>query len=541
MAACGGEEAVQEPEPGTQTSSAKDWGKDDRLEALMGECYERGPFNGDTSDMLPILIAKLQSSSLDVMRNIREELARAGEPAIRELDRLVRRSYSDAHASHNIVNALGVIQLSEAGGGDLAAKLLTDCLGHPQETIRNATIRALTQHARPEHYDDLIAVFRVTHDTTQADVITALHTADSKRLEADLEKWLIAGEMKGLAKQTAKLVAQVADAETAERFSELLTSTDDRVVRAFLVSTFDDGPNFDDASFGVLDEMLANEEPQIRSEALAALEFTGATERIVPVLLSDPFEALRLMACSLLGHRLDEPAARAALIEGLNDEAEKVRESCLKFLLEVGEERAVDDALSLLAGSRSQIGSAVRALAGSWEANPGLGERVLDLMIERFETRANPELSANQYLLQAIAQVPGPASTEWLLEQSERFREDRSMGRDPARWLIMQASNTGQAGVLHLRERWREETDLVRRFDLLWSASLEHDDSTREFLLEVLEADRSAPHERLYVAERLAREGPAQIVAPRIKRAKQRMTDETFRPAMECLLWRWYG
>ena len=112
---------------------------------------------------------------------------------------------------------------------------------------------------------------------------------------------------------------------------------------------------------------------------------------------------------------------------------------------------------------------------------------------------------------------------------------------DAGRWLLMQASNTGPAGIELLRERWRTETELGARFDLLWSASLGHDQGTREFLLEVLEAERSAPHERLYAAERLAREGPASVVAPRIKRANLRMRDPIFRPAMNCLLWRWYG
>jgi hypothetical protein len=80
-----------------------------------------------------------------------------------------------------------------------------------------------------------------------------------------------------------------------------------------------------------------------------------------------------------------------------------------------------------------------------------------------------------------------------------------------------------------------------RRFDLLWAGTVGHDDATREFLIEALQAERTLPHERLWVAERLAQEGPASRVAPLIKRATLRMNHPDFRPSMECLLWRWFG
>lgn len=540
--ACGGEgETSGAGSAGAGTANRhKDWARDERLEALVVDCYEKGHFNADTSDMLPVLIGKLQTATLDVLRNVREELARSGEPAIVELERLVRRSYSDVHASATIVNALGVIQLSDAGSSPTAQKLLRDCLGHPQETIRNATIRVLTRHAQPSHYDDLMTVLSFTHDTTQSDVITALYTADPKRLEADFQGWLERDEMRGLQLSAARLIAQGADAETAERLLPMIMIVENRVVRAFLVSLVDNAAGYSGGGYEILEAMLADEEPQIRSDALAALEYTDATHLIAPVLRNDPQSVVRMMACSLLGHRLDEEVALEAVQFALNDEDEQVREAALGFLLSIGDARAVDTALSLLSGGRGQIGNATRALGGKWDANPGLDARVLALLQERFKNRSKPALADNRYLLQAIAQVPGPESTEWLLEQISEFSDDQSLG-DGSGWIIMQASNTGELGLELLRDLWRTETDLERRFDLMWAASFEHDDATREFLFEVLEAERSAPHERLYAAERLAREGPASLVAPRIKRAGLRMSDPVFRPAIECLLWRWYG
>jgi hypothetical protein len=82
---------------------------------------------------------------------------------------------------------------------------------------------------------------------------------------------------------------------------------------------------------------------------------------------------------------------------------------------------------------------------------------------------------------------------------------------------------------------------LERRLDLLWAATVANDALTAGTLREVLQGERGAPHERLFAAERLAQNGPASEVAPLIKRATLRESDPIFRPAMNCLLWRWYG
>jgi HEAT repeat protein len=535
----GGEEPTSAAAPSALRSSAQ-WAEDDRLAPLVVQCYGLGHFDADTSDMLPVLIAKLQNSRLDVLRNVREELAGLGEPAIVELDRLVRRLYSDAHASHTIMNALGVVQLSSAGGGERAQALLRHCLGHPQETIRNAAVRALARHARPESYDDLLALLRVTQNTTQEVLITALYQADRRRLEREAAGWMQARQYPELLRHAAWLIAQGADAETARLFGPLVAQVEDRGLRALLVATQSAAEELPDEPFALLAEMLRDSDARARMQALTALEFTGATRLIAPVLVTDPVPELRLMACGLLGARVAEPLARDALYAGLNDASDSVREAALSALLAAGDESAADSALALLDGPSREVGIATRALKGRWEANPGLGARALALLRGRFEARAAEPLVQRQFLAQALAQIPGPESTRYLVELAGTLVE--TIDRVPAqRWLLLQASNTGPAGAAYLRELFRTELDPLRRFELLWCASLGHDDETRDFLLEVLEAEGSAPHERLYVAERLAREGPAQRVAPSLKRANLRMTDPVFRPAMECLLWRWYG
>jgi len=515
-----------------------DWGADDRLRELLSPCPGLGHFDGDTSDMLPVLVSKLEKSQRDVLRNIKEELALSGEPAIVELDRLVRRVASDRHRSHTVVNALGIVELSDAGGCKVAQELLRFCLGHPQEVIRTAALRALERHATAPLYGDLLDVLTFTKGAQRALVVGALYQADRPRFEKDLAHWAEQNIYPELLAKGARLVAAGAGEETGALYEVAISQVRDGAARAFLVATRagrDDG-----SARRFLDEMLADEDPRVRADALAAIDHTDEIDLVIPIATGDPVADVRLMACGLLGGRLDAPGVRQALHQAINDSADAVRGAALALLLAGGDERAADYALSLLGQAHKDIELACRALVGNWKLNPSVAPRALELLTERFEERSAEPLSKREFLVQAIAQIPGPTSTRFLLERAAECEEEIHAMRG-ARWLRMQTGNTGPVGRLHIQEAWRVEEDLVARMDLLWPATFGHDGDTREFLLEVLDAERSAPHERLFVAERLAAEGPASQVAPILKRANLRMVDPVFRPAMECLLWRWYG
>ena len=109
------------------------------------------------------------------------------------------------------------------------------------------------------------------------------------------------------------------------------------------------------------------------------------------------------------------------------------------------------------------------------------------------------------------------------------------------RWLVMQASNSGQVGRAALSAAWAREEEGERRMDYLWGASLSAEEDTREFLLEVVMSPEAFDYERIYAADRLARMGPTPMVAPILKRACLGITDAVVRPAFEELLWTWYG
>jgi HEAT repeat protein len=537
LSGCGGEEAAP---PVAEAPAGLDWRRDDRLAFLDERCPGKGRFDEDTSDLLPVLVGKLRSSQRDVLRNVREELSRAGEPALVELERLVRRMASDPHGSPTILNALAVVRNSEAATSSPGRALVRFCLGHPQETVRNAAVRVLSAHSDPEAYADLSALLAVASSASRQDLVSALVKADPRRFEADLVVWIEAGEHRDLWPLAARLVAAGADAETAGRLAPLVGLVDAPDVRAFLVATQDHAEPPAEGRLALLEAMLGEEDPGLRLQAVSALEFTGATELLARTLREDADAGVRNLAVGILVGRTDEPLAVQALEAALFDGDEKVREAALGGLLATGSPVAVDTALALWGGGLLELGLVTRAARGHWEANPGLAERALEVLVGRLEERAEEPLARREALIQALAQVPGPDSTRWLLEHA-RSESGTVAGLGAHRYLTMQAGNTGEPGLELVREAWRLEEDEARRLDLLWSATVHHDEATRRFLLEVVQAERTLPHERLWAAERLAREGPAAEVAPVLKRVNLRIDDREVRPAFECLLWRWYG
>lgn len=527
-----------DPEEAGAGRTPYDWSRDDRLVGLMLPCPGLGHFDRDTSDMLPVLVEKLESApSQTVLRNVREELAAAGPPAIEELARLVRRLYTEPHGSHAVKNALGVLQMSPDGGSPEGLAVLEACLGHPQEAVRTAAVRAVAEHPAPPLYEQLRSLVPITPAQTYLSLWTALHACDPARFEEDLAAWIEAGTYRGQWALGARLVASGATAETCDRLAVAATTVTDAEPRALLLAALTRGG-------GSLDPLLAllgSEDPQQRMIALAALAYTDAVEPVIEVLRDDDLPTLRRVAAEQLAGRARERAVRSALYEGISDTDDPTRFACIKALLAVGDEATADYALSMFDGSRAELEAVLRALSGHWEANPTLPERARDLLVQRFDDLAGEPLERKRPLIQALGSVPGAESAHLLLGMAERLEGETIHGVSGYRWIAMQASNAGPEARSVLMQAWREEPDPLRRMDLLWPASSAHDDTTRAFLEEVLLAERSLPHERLYVAERLASEGPASEVAPLLKRAARRLTDATFRPAFECLLWRWYG
>ena len=118
----------------------------------------------------------------------------------------------------------------------------------------------------------------------------------------------------------------------------------------------------------------------------------------------------------------------------------------------------------------------------------------------------------------------------------------------PHRFICGLSWNTGEAGRALLRSRLGSETDPERRLDLIEWIWQDRSEASRETLLaamlepvEGLDAD-VRPLEVLYLADRLAVMGPADVVAPPDRVGLQGSPPTpVVRPALQCLLWQWFG
>lgn len=508
------------------------WRADPRLRALFDPCPPRGHFDADTSHLVPSMVAKLSSGRLEVIRHLREELAQAGDETVLELEREIRRHYTSRLGIPILRNALGVLRLSDS---PLGREILARCLEHPHEDIRASAVRGLVRHASAAEYDTLLALLPISSPELRVSLAQALWTSDPARLSRALLAWVAAVENSDLWTTVARGMA--ADGvEDGTLIAALLEDVLPSDVEPFLLAAAARDGSED--ALGELSELLADPDPQRRTWSLEAIELAGRPALALP-LLEDPIETLRAMAASLLAGSAASEDVRAALREGLKDRSRAVRQACLTSLLQMGDEGAGDLALTMLDGGQRDMEIALLSLRNHWNATPGLARSALAGLERRLAETDEETLRQRQALFQALGQIPLEAAGRLLLQQA-REQPGELHRMSAHRWLVRQAGNTPQGREV-LMQAWEEEPDARRRLDLIEAAAFGSDDSTRAFLDVVLRSERTEPHEFLYAADRAVRLGPAHVVAPLLKRRALAMSDREVRPALQCLLWRWYG
>lgn len=510
------------------------WTEDPRLVELLSPCPTLGPFSADTSDLVPVMVEKMTTAPLDVARNLREELVALGDESVPALEALIRRYYTDPLGSPPLRNALGVLRLSKAESAHAVLRL---CLEHPNEDIRTLAAAGLAEHPNADDYDVLLSVLAVAAPNQRPTIAKALHHSDPERFQRDLADWIAQDRERDLWLDGSKLVASTAGPNTGTLFSETAKGLDLPVVRAFLLAALVRAG--DEDALDELRRLVMEGDRAARTSVLEAIETTGRWQEVLPI-LADPDPVLRLRAASLLAPVASDPRAREALETLLRDPDPGVRAEASKSLLAVGDAAAADQAIEMLRGGERELRDALIALRDGWATNPGLAERAFAVLRELEVDRETLSLSARSRYLRAIGQVPLAAAAEFLLAQARGARGEE-LDRMPAhRWLAREAGNTAEGRAV-LREAWRGEEDARARMDLLEGATFGLDDVTRDFLLEVVQSERASPWETLYASERAARQGPSRRVAPILKRVALRCDDEVVRPALDCLLWRWYG
>lgn len=523
------------PGAGRELTLEERLAQDDRLVPVLAPCPFGKQFTADTSDMTAVLVDKLEVGERDPLRQAKEELAALGAAAVPDLERLLVEVYTDKWRHGVAENILAVCALMD---GDWGLSLLRYGAQHPQETVRLTALDGLRKHGTPEDYElveSLLGFASSGH--TRAEVAVSLHALDPERLDRDFVTWVERQEWSDVWHQVAPVAVAPTDPDTVARYRAIADGLVPNLEPFFLAAPARDG---DESALAELREMLVNRKLGAIQSVMDALAGVGLGSEVRVVLESDSRDALRAQAASIIAEMPPSQETYELLTAGLADPSDGVREVCLLSLVERGDQRAVAECFELLQGSIKERDVGMRALRRGWEANPGSAQKAYDLLVRLFEERVDGAQSVRVSLLQALSQVPGRRTAEYLLDVGRRATGE-IRGLRPFRWCAMQCYNAGPEAVQYLREQLAVETDPFRRLDLLFAISIEHSAETRTLLREVITNPDVSSYELAYAASLLVELGPASEVAPLLKRTYLSTTDSVARPALHCLLWSWYG
>lgn len=503
---------------------------DERLAALLGPCARPDPFTADTTDMLPVLVAKLATAESDVASRARADLGEAGRAALPELRRALQRSFSElGHAPRLLV----LLELAAQAGGPEAREMGLEGLEHPSESVRSSAMRALETSGTPADYERItLNMARAGEDLSQQSV-RALVASDPTRVGRELPTWLDDGAMARLVDITVPLAARYM--EPAGRAQLLADARVSNVAKTWIVAA--SAAAGDEDALRVLRAALVADVALQRQLALQAAVGSKLFAEVRASASTDPVPSLRILALQSIAAEPDAPERRAELTVALADADEAVRNAALGALCARGDEPAIEVALEMLAGTTDDIGHAMRALRPALVTNAELSRRVLARLEELQQGGAR---SAGRAIERAIGQVPLARAAEILIGLART--ETGTIQEIPAhRWYLVQAGNTGFEGRARIRAEWEKEDDAARRLDYISSGAQEKTAAAVTFLEMVLASPRASDLEKLVAADLIARSVPAQTAAPILKRAVPGIADPKIQRALNCLLWRFYG
>jgi len=531
LAGCGHEAPPAQPPAPERTDLAAD----DRIAWLLAPCARADAFLADTGDSIAVLVSKLARSQLDPLRQAKTELVALGDAALPELRRFCQRNLDAPDGAAPLLNALAVVGAMETHGGH---DLLLAGLGSGQDTIRLEAIQGLRRHATPEDYDRLMAIVPVASPDVQRALGPALWTADRDRFEDDFVAWLGGPrEQPSLWVGAPERVATTKRPAILARMRELFPAAEGELRAYFGAALAAQG---DPSPLAALRDDLKDDDIARRMLTARALTSVGLAAECAPRLWEDREETVRGFVARAIADLPPSPETSAWLRRGMLDRARSVRQACLEALARRGDAEARDSALAMFEGSRGDVEYAIGVLRGAWEGDAAFAARSFELLRRLQSEAAAAGRGDDTNLDRAIGMIPLTEAAAFLYERGRNRRGE--VDHMPAhRWYLMQASNTGAVGRAWLRDRWAEEQNPAWRVDIAMACAADKNEASREFLLRIAEDERSTPLEILHAANLVAHHGPASIVAPRLKRVVLRVADERARPALNCLLWQWYG
>ncbi|MCE9594971.1 MAG: hypothetical protein K8S98_12350 [Planctomycetes bacterium] len=548
LALCGAAASCGDEAPGQSAPSSPattfDTASDPRLATLFARCEHDGYYDVDTSDPVAILEETLLNGQLDPLKRARVELAATGEPGLAVARRLLDDYLDDPAAQGWARNALDVVSLSKEPA---AHELVLRALDAPSEEIRVIALRMM--HARgtteaPEQgrgqasdFDRVLAVLEHPTATTVRDAALVLHDLDAARAEATYRAWIDASVMSGLWQDVAPLFAASSEPETLAWCR--VHYRDARPIDSFYFAA--GAARAGDAEALEFLRGAANgDDPQRRTLAVSAFAAAKLVDELERVLATETRCDLRSIALREVALAPDTAGRRGVLQQATSDACDEARYVSLEALCARGDERGIDRALGLLdAQNAGDLDLGMRTLRRALGSDTALAERVLVRLLDRHAREAQRPPSERAQLLQSIGQVPLAKATRFLLDLANR-ETARIQTFEPHRWLCLQAANTGAAGTAEFVAELARERAPVRRIDLLEGLSAPGGEAPRGALLELVQGEALAPHEIVYVADRLVTLGPVARIAPVLKRVTLRVEEPAARRALQCLLWRSY-
>ena len=508
--------------------------EDDRLLPLLAPCPFGRLFDGDTTNMIPVLVEKLRSGQVDPLRQAKRELGELGPAAVPELERLYDACSGEQWIHGVLINILDTCSLMD---GPYGLGILRKGLEHSQESVRIASLDGLTRYGGPEDYDllsDWLSVSRTS--TVRGDYGLAMVQVDPERFLTDFVGWIDEQVNQDVLEFVFADVLSKAGREQAEAIFERREALSEKL-RPFANAL---GAKFElEGALELLRADLGSESDVARGLGVRAAGMAGLGLEALPIFQHDVLSSLRLAAMQALLLDADE-RLDGWLLEGLADPSEDVRSGALIALVERGNERGVAEALALIGGSVRDRELGMRALRLGWEASPASVDAAYETLTRLFEQRDAAAAIEQISYLQALSLVPGRRTAQYLLDLGEHTNT-MIRGLTAHRWCVIQVLNAGPQAYQLLRERLETSTDPFRQLDLIFGLWQERSAESRESLFALLDRPQVDAYVRLYAADRLTHMGPAGEVAPRLKRIYLASQEEVMRTGLQCLLWVWYG
>ncbi|MFT5057465.1 MAG: HEAT repeat protein [Planctomycetota bacterium] len=509
--------------------------EDDRIKKLMWDCQVGLAFEGDTTDLTEVMVAKLAKGQRDVLHRYQAFLASQEAKVVPALTLLFEDHYGDRFGGPVLQNVLNVCALMETNAG---IEIGRSGFGHPKQEMRLTSLDVIRRHGDPSDYDAVAGwIPKVMMESAVLDFLKALNHCDPDRFANDVADWMESGQYRPAWFHMSPMLSHVKDEALARRFLTLAKSEDTpQPARAGLLAPM--AGLGDQEAQDMLVARMASEVDQRVLLAMAAAQSVGMHNLVQPALIHDKRAGVRERAARILGEGEGSEWVTAWLIEGLSDSERMVRDACLAGLLIRKDPAAIARVLLKLSKSDTERDSAFAVLNGNWDADPELPQRALDVLMAEFEAR--PAGDARVSILKVVGRVPLRAAADFLLDH-EGDLPAKVGGLTPHRWVCGHAFNAGPGGMEALYARLVTETDPIRRLDLIGMIWQDKSVASTEILLEVLTNSNRSDYERLYAADRLTRIADPRVLAPITKRFYFECTDRYVRPALQCLLWTWFG